>query len=345
MSWDERDAATGDAATTDELALFHRTLAQLCRSDVPLSKAFRVLESDLDDARLRRALGTMAAEIDQGTPLAQAYGQCTDVFPAAYRGLVEAGAAAGDVPATLDAIARHAAEQARNRAGLRRALAWPMFTAIIVLLVAGAALAYAAPRLWGFTEAVGGRSPAPYALGALGLVALGLVGAAILATRRRPATGSWAFAWPVIGPIHREDTRTQMAAVLALLVRRERPLDVALELAAETTPHAPTRRAFRDAAARAREGAGLTDALETTGLYDTSVLWLIRGGEDTGDPSRGLEDAARLHRRRLSRKLDRFTLLIRPTAEIVLGLSVFAFAFAYLVPLFDYTRRILWGPY
>ena len=92
---------------------------------------------------------------------------------------------------------------------------------------------------------------------------------------------------------------------------------------------------------RAEEGAPLSEALEATALFEPSRLWLVRSAEAGGDTADALHDVARLYRRRLDRRLDRFALLVRPAAELTLGIVVFCFAFSFLVPLFDYTTRIL----
>ena len=49
-------SATRDAGSPHDLALFHRTLAELCRSEVPLPRALRVMETDLERTPLAGAV-------------------------------------------------------------------------------------------------------------------------------------------------------------------------------------------------------------------------------------------------------------------------------------------------
>lgn len=325
----------------DELALFHRTLAELCRSDVPLPAAFRVLEADLEAGRLKHAVGEMAEAVEHGTPLAEAYAARRDVFPPTYRALVEAGTASGDLAGTLDEIARHAARKADVDTRVRRALAYPLLAGVLVLAVGAAALAVALPRLWGLAETVSGRTAAPVALGALGVLAVLVLAGAVWTLRRRPRQGAWTYALPVLGPIRLDALRGTVASTLALLLGRDLPLPAALDLAAATADHPNWRRRLTEARARAEEGASLAEALEGTSLFEPSRLWLVRSAEENGDAARALGDVARLYERRLDRRLDRFVLLVRPAAELTLGIVVFCFAFSFLVPLFDYTSRVL----
>ena len=54
-----------------------------------------------------------------------------------------------------------------------------------------------------------------------------------------------------------------------------------------------------------------------------------------------LEDVADLYRGRLERRLDRTSVLVRPVAEVVVGVAVFGFVYSFLAPLFDFMD--MWG--
>ena len=212
---------------------------------------------------------------------------------------------------------------------------------MLVLVVGGLAIGLALPKLWGFAASVSGRTAAPLALGALGALACLVAVGAWWTLKRSPRQGSWTFALPVLGPIRLDALRATVATTLSMLLGRELPLPAALALAADTADHPAWRARLQDARQQAEGGAALSDALEGTGLFEPSRLWLVRCAEANGDAGGALRDVARLYRRRLDRRLDRFTLLVRPAAELALGAVVFCFAFSFLVPLFDYTSTIL----
>ncbi len=66
------DTRKPDPAGADELALLHRTLAELTRAKVPLPKAFRILSADLGKGKLRSAVEAMREEVEAGAPLEEA---------------------------------------------------------------------------------------------------------------------------------------------------------------------------------------------------------------------------------------------------------------------------------
>ncbi len=65
-------------ADGDDLALFHRVLAELCRSEVPLPRAFAILRAEFARGPLRSAVDAMAEETGNGVPLAEAYAKRPD---------------------------------------------------------------------------------------------------------------------------------------------------------------------------------------------------------------------------------------------------------------------------
>jgi len=122
-----------------DIGMFHRSLAGLCRADLPLPEALRNLVHDVDSGQLKNECATMATEIEAGVPFEQAYGQRAERFPPIYRALVEAGIKSGDLPGVLDEIATDASLRARVRDQLRRRLEMPLLAAIVVFVI-GAAL-------------------------------------------------------------------------------------------------------------------------------------------------------------------------------------------------------------
>jgi general secretion pathway protein F len=335
------DPGVSGAGLGDEVALFHRTLAELCRASVPLPRALRILEAEAESKALGRAARAMADDVEAGRTLSEAYAAHGRVFPALYRRLVASGERSGDLPGALEQIAGHAAHRADVAARMRRALAYPVTTAIFVLLVGVGALTFASPRLWAFTERVSGSSPWPVALGALG--GLGLFVAAVLffAWRRRGTSLFGGYRIPVLGPLRLTAARASLASTLALLLRCRVPLHEALRLAAETAENQELGRRVLVMAEEAEGGEGLVPAIRAGSLFEPSLLWLVETGERSGAAADALADVAAIYRQRLSRGLDRCSVLLRPAMELVVGVAVFLIAYSFMVPLFEYANGML----
>jgi len=345
-------------ASSDDLALFHRTLAEFCRMELPLPKAFRMIAADLSKGKLREAAEEMAAETESGVPLVVSYEQRKHLFPKLYRALVAAGQATGDLPGVLEEIAGHATTRALAARRLRKALSYPFVTAVFVLVVGIGALAWAAPRLWmlptaGTTDVFAavrsGRSGAggfieftpPVMLGiSVAFVLVFVVGTFLVTRLRSPVDLLPGFRVPVFGALRLSAVRASFASALAMLVRRETPLPAACALVSGMYPERRVRERIAEMADAAERGESLSEALGHSRLFPRSLLWLVETAEGSEGAAKALDDVAVIYRNRLERGLDRMEVLVTPAAELVIGIAVFFFAYSYLVPLFGYANGI-----
>jgi type II secretory pathway component PulF len=339
------DRTVRSRADAADLALFQRTLAGLCRSEVPLPRALRLAGGEVGRGRVASAAADMAREVESGESFAAAYAKRPEVFPPLYAAVVDAGAAAGDLPAALEATAAHAAEEADAVRRVRSALLHPAITAGAALAIGAGAVLIASPTLWSLAETVGGSSPAPIALGALGLLAALLLGLLLFAWRGSPFAPGKGLRVPVIGPLRDARARASFASTLSLLLRRKMPLPKALEAAAACCAEPELAGRVEAMADRARKGEGLSEVLAAEDAFDPSLLWLAEGAKGEDEAAGALADVAGLLRRRFERGLERFQAVAAPAAEVVVGLVVLAFAYAYTVPLLRETNAILhlWG--
>lgn len=323
--------------SSDELALFHRTLADLCRAEIPLPKAFRQLQGDLRRGKLRAAVKEMTAEVEGGVPLGEAYARRMGRFPPLYRALVEIGVVSGDLPSILDEISRHAAQRADVAARIRKALAYPLIAAGFVLGIGAFLVVYVAPTLWHFPQAIDLGSPLLYARAALGVLVALFLFAVVLGWVRAPLDGGGAraFAFPVLGRLRLYAAKSSFAATLAILLRRDVPLPNALSMAAEGAENKQLARRGRTMAEQARAGLGLTEILRGDRTFAPTLLWLVEAMEGGGGTAQALDDIGEIYRQRLERAVDRVTTLVTPVAELVIGAVVFAFAYSFMVPLIE----------
>jgi type II secretory pathway component PulF len=323
--------------SADELALFHRTLADLCRAEMPLPKAFQTLQSDLRRGKLRTAVKEMTAEVEGGVPLGEAYARRMGRFPPLYRALVEIGVVSGDLPSILEEISRHAAQRASVAARIRKALAYPLVAAGFVLGIGGFLLVYVAPTLWHFPQAMDLGSPLLYAQVSLGMLVALCLAAVVFGWVRAPLDGGGAraFALPVLGRLRLYAAKSSFAGTLALLLRRDVPLPHALAMAAEASENKRLARRGRTMAEQARAGLSLAEVLREDRTFAPTLLWLVEAMEGSGDTARALDDVSAVYRQRLERAVDRVTTLVTPVAELAIGAVVFVFAYSFMVPLLE----------
>jgi type II secretory pathway component PulF len=335
----------------------------MCRSGVPLPRAFAMLAPDLERGPLRDAVSGLADDLAAGAAFDQAYARHCDAFPAAYAALVAAGMRSGDLPGALAEIARHAERRARVARTLRRATTGPLVTAIFVLIVGLALVVFVGPRFVGLSEVtasladLSSRSAAPtpslasrpqivIAGGVLAALAALVLATALFAWKRGPldgrrGLGSVGLRWPIVGRIRLYAGLTALLSTLGSLLRRGVPLADALDLTAQATDEPELRRSALTMAAHAHDGSGLEDAARAAGLLPPSELWLLRAAQERGAPAEALEDLAAHYADRLDRAVGQASATIGPALEIAVGGVVFVLAYTFIVPITALATRVL----
>jgi len=332
----------------------------MCRAGIPLPRALATVETDLRSGPLQRAVRELAFDLESGVPLAEAYARRDDVFSPAHSALIAAGIASGDLPGALAEIAHHAERRARIGRSVRRALAGPMVSAAVVLLIGTGLVVVIGPRFQEIVDSVGGGqtvlgnpNPGPWwdsriviAGAALALLLLGVLGAALFAWARNPLDGRLGarasrLRWPVIGRIRLYAGLCGIFGTLASLVRRNVPLPEALDLVAQTTDEPGLRADVLTMASAAHDGAGIENAARAAGIAPPSELWLLRAAQERGRPEEGLADLAEHYEARLERAVDRAVAVLTPSAELAVGAVVFLLAYTFVVPMTELAVRAL----
>lgn len=321
-----------------QLALFHRTLAEMCRAGMPLHRAFGLLEADLAPGPLKDAAHRLAADVAHGEPLPAAYRRCKGAFPPLYAALVEAGVAAGDLPGALTEISRHAALRAEVHERLRRSIASPLITAIFVLGLGGVVLInlMVGPQFGDIFAGLNVELPAvtrlvvrsPHIwvgiqLGLLALVGLAAFAWAWLSSPLDAPAGRTPIGLklPVVGPIRTCAELATLSATLALVLRRGLPLARALDLAAEAD-RGPLHPRVLEMARGAAEGLGLAGTAGRARIYPPTLAWLLEAAERQGAAVEALDDIAKIYRDRLARAVEGATTVSGPILEVLVGIVV-----------------------
>jgi type IV pilus assembly protein PilC len=322
-----------------QLALFHRSLAEICRSEVPLGRAFRMLDADIRQGKLRDAVRAMAADLEAGVPLGEAYRKHGNVFPPLYAALIEAGVASGDLAGTLDEIGRIASLKAETASRVRRVLAYPLLVAGFVVFILWFLYSYVVPQFGVIFSQITDKQGQPMELpgltrlvfslpamipGTLFLAALVVVGLAYVRDPIdgvRASVGFW-MRVPVLGRLRLNAAIATLTATMAACIRRGMPLDRALDLSAASAEGTSVRRAAEAMAASARGGSSLVDAARDAGLLPPSMLWLLGTAEKQGYSADALTEISGICRDRVVRELESYLSFVGPMAELFLGLVV-----------------------
>jgi general secretion pathway protein F len=131
-----------------------------------------------------------------------------------------------------------------------------------------------------------------------------------------------------------------MASTLAILTGSGVPLLVSLQAAAGVVGNLPMRRALEEASRKVREGAGLSRALDVSGLFPPILIHLISSGESSGRLDAMLERAATQQEQEVGSYTSVLTALLEPLLILLMGGVVLIIVLAILMPIIEMNQMV-----
>lgn len=339
-----------------ELADVTRELAVMLGAGQTLDQALRFLVETAPAGRTRALLEAVREQVRNGAPLAAALRKHPSSFSRLYVGLVQAGETTGKLADTLAHLATLLERQRSLAAAIRSAMVYPALLVAAAIASVALLLVYVLPQFVPIFEEAGADLPAAtrmlLAIGEAvrnhGLLALAGLAAGVLLLRwalRQPAPREAADRWllrlPVVGTMVRQAQAALLTRTLGSLLANGVGLLPALAIAREVLGNRAAARAVEQAAASAKEGAGLSAPLARTGVFPARAIHLLRVGEETSRLAEMSLRAADIHEEQFRQAVQRLVSLMVPAITIALGLVVAGIIGSLLVAMLSLNELVL----
>jgi len=334
---------------------FITQLGTLLGAGQPLDRALAILADMPLDAPSRAVLQRVRAQVVAGQPLSAALAAQDGVFPRLDVGLVRAGEAGGNLPATLAQLADYLERRRAVRARVVGALVYPAVLLAVVLAALLFLLAYVLPQFaamyqslevelpW-FSRAVLALGLGARAHGAWVLLLAAIAAALAWARLRQPAARLALDAWLLrrrwIGPLLARLDTARLARTLGTLLGNGVPLLDALALAREVVANRALAADLEQAVVEVRSGRSLAAALARGRRFPALALNMVQVGEESGALDAMLLKLADVFERDSEQASARLLALLVPAVTVLLAAVVGLVILAVLVPLYDLTGAI-----
>jgi type IV pilus assembly protein PilC len=341
--------------TLDDVVRFQQELESLARSGLPLADGIRRLAEDASaSAKLREAATATATQLAQGKSLSESLDTANIALPQIMLRMIRAGEATGGLAPLLSDLVRDGNRELLFRSNLRTTLSYPLVILVFGTAMFGSVYSFVIPRLHAtlthLEQDTVQASTLLRDLAALTGAHLYIVlpvGVLLIAFLLHRLTGiarvqyamlSLGLRLPFVGPFILMHHAQLWCRSLAHLLRGGVALDEALELVADTLPHALAVQATRDAASRVRRGGRLTENLAANFIMPPSFEWSVARAEERGDLVAMLAELAELADVKRELHRQRLLIFLEPLLLVFLGMLIGALVILTYFPLAQLPR-------
>jgi type IV pilus assembly protein PilC len=329
---------------------FSRQMATFLRAGVPMTEAIDNLRQDATNKRFQTMLGDVLERITAGRSVTESLSLHADIFPPYFMALLGSSELTGRMDEAFTQLHTYIRRDIELRRAVRKALIYPVILLSVALVVVLIIVVFAIPRFAEFFKEFDAELPLPTRMlmwvadfvgSPLGLfTGLFLIAATcvLLLYIRTPGgrrnLHAFQLSVPLVKTVVTYSSTERFTRVLSVLLDAGVPLTDALPTSIDCANNLVFKERLTKAMDGVFEGRGFADPLETTELFPSTVVQMVRVGERTGELSDQLENAAGFYEEELTYAVDKLTSWFEPMMMIFIGVVVGFVALAMVSAMF-----------
>ena len=339
-----------------ELAVFSRQLAATLDAGLMLSQAIGTVGEELENKYLQAVLRNIEKDIKSGASFSKALSKYPDVFPGAYRAIVEAGEATGGLAHVMLKIATFLEHYEYLREKVKSAISYPVFLLGFSIIVITFVMLFVIPKfqemfatskiqLPFLTRIVIGMSDFtvrffPF----FTIVTILLVFASKILVRNQKIKflfHAWVLRIPFIGTkIIHKFLISRFCSTLSTLMSGGVGVSSSFSITGRVINNLVLQRAIEGVRKNVIAGSSISAAVKAQSVFPSLVAKMVSVGEKTGRIDDMLRRTADYYDNELENTIARMSTLIEPVLIICVGVFIGFTVAALYLPIFNMVRLI-----
>lgn len=334
---------------------FTNQLAVMVRAGISLQDSLESIAEQNENLKFKAVITDLKNRIEAGQSFSQALAEHPRVFSDLYINMIGAAEISGSLSGMLQKLAEYLDSEAETRSQVRGAMVYPVIIAVMAVTVTAFLLCFVLPR---FTAIFAGKEhllPTPTkVLMATSAILRGYWYFII------PANGAmfWAF-WYFIGTPYGQRWWDKMKLTLPLiktlchslyitrslhtmgvLTKAGVPILNTLAITAQVAGNTLYKNMWLSVHEEVRQGKKIASSLSQYDLMPSSVVQMIRSGEESGTMADVLRDVSKYYSRELKTVIKMVTSMIEPIMIVLMGFLVGFIAMSIILPIFKMSSLV-----
>lgn len=317
-----------------EVVMFSRQLALMIESGFDIAASLDLLENQIANRGLRKAVGDITRDIRNGMKPSQAFAKHPVAFSTLYCRTIAVAEETGNLEKALRQMADHIEKNYNAGKKVKGALMYPTIVLILAVGVVAAMVGFIVPSFKKLYDSLGAdvpiaarillastdflRTTGPW----IGLVVLILLVLAFILTRSdegKYQRDKLMLRIPLIGKIIVFSELSRVAATISTLFRAGVPLPEVMTLASGSCENRVIARALTDVRQEMLQGQGLARPMSQRPIFPALMVQMAAVGENTGSLDTTMETVAQSYDMDAQERTAAMTALITPITGIFMG--------------------------
>jgi type IV pilus assembly protein PilC len=335
---------------------FSNQLAVMIKAGISIHDALEGIGEQMDNPKFKKIIIAIKNDVEGGQSLSGALGKYPDVFSNLYVNMMAAAEISGSLASMLEQLAHYLDQEAETRSQVRGAMVYPCIIALMAVSVTVFLLTFVLPR---FTAIFAGKEqllPTPTKiimatsafLRGYWYFIVPAIGVAIWGFLYFIGTQVGRYWWdktklvaPIIKKLCRSLYITRSLHTMGVLTGAGVPILDTLSITSEISGNTLYRKMWVDVHDSVRQGQKIASSLAASPLLPSSVVQMIRSGEDSGKLAEVLRDISEFYGRELKATIKTVTAMIEPIMIILMGVLVGFIAMSIILPIFKMSSLVL----
>jgi type IV pilus assembly protein PilC len=339
-----------NSVSIKDKAVFSRQFSVMINAGVAIVRCLGVLGEQSSNARMKKALSAISAEVQQGNPLSEAMAKHPECFDDLYVSMVEAGETGGVLDEVLNRLAKLLEDMARLKNQIKSAMAYPVAVGILAVVVFFAMTIFLIPVFAKIFQDLGVPLPAltQFMLFLSSImrswkilvpIVSVMVGSFLLRRYYKTPAGrlqidGFFLKMPLFGDLNEKSAVARFCRVFGTLTRSGVPILNSLDIVCNTVGNQVIANAVAGAKAEIQQGGMMSIALQNANVFPALAIQMISIGEETGELDSMMMKVADFYEDEVEQAVKALTSIIEPLMMVMIAGMVGTILLSMYLPMF-----------
>jgi len=334
---------------------FTSQLAVMVRAGISLQDALEGISEQCDNHKFQAVLRDLKIRIEEGNSFSQALAEHPNIFSNLYINMVAAAEASGSLSDMLQKLAEYLDQETETRSQVKGAMVYPAIIAVMAVSVTIFLLCFVLPK---FTALFRGKEhllPTPTILLMTMSAFMRHWWYLMIPAAGAAFWGFWFFINTPVGRLWWDKTKLVLPLIrtlcrslyisrslhtMGVLTRAGVPILNTISITAHISGNALYKDMWLGVYEEVRQGKKIASSLSRYTLMPSSVVQMIRSGEESGNMADVLRDVSSFYGRELKTVIKAVTSMIEPIMIVCMGFLVGFIAMSIILPIFKMSNLV-----